>query len=70
MRLFAASLTLFALVRLIACEAFALAGFLKLVLGNETVARVLTVGALLLAVLCAVPRANSEPCMPANCSSA
>ncbi len=54
-RVLAASLTLFALVSLIACEAFALAGFLELTFGNETAARLLTVVALLLALLYAIP---------------
>ena len=54
-RMFAASLTLFTLVSLMACEAFALAEFLKFTFGNETAARLLTVAALMLALLCAVP---------------
>lgn len=54
-RLFAASLTLFALVAAVACETFALFEFFKLVFGNETVARGLAFGILLLALLYAIP---------------
>jgi hypothetical protein len=54
-RVLAASLTLFSLVSLMACEAFALAGFLKLTFGNEIAARLITVVALLLALLYAIP---------------
>jgi hypothetical protein len=52
---FAAGLTLFVLVAGVACEAFALFGFFKLVFGNDTIARALAFGALLLAVLYAFP---------------
>lgn len=55
LRLFAASLTLFVLVAAIACEAFALSGFFNLVFGNDTLARALAFGTLLLAVVYAVP---------------
>jgi hypothetical protein len=55
LRLFAASLTLFVLVAAVACEAFVLLGFFKLVFGNDTLARALAFGTLLLAVVYAVP---------------
>ncbi|HYN00490.1 MAG TPA: hypothetical protein VET25_12145, partial [Aestuariivirgaceae bacterium] len=55
LRLFAASLTLFVLVAAVACEAFALSGFFKLMFGNDTLARALAFGTLLLAVVYAVP---------------
>jgi hypothetical protein len=54
-RVAAAGLTLFALVAAVACEAFALFGFFKLVFGNDTVARAMAFAALLLAVLYAFP---------------
>jgi hypothetical protein len=54
-RVFAAGLTLFVLVAAVACEAFALFGLFKLVFGNDTIARALAFGALLLAVLYAFP---------------
>jgi hypothetical protein len=54
-RVFAAGLTLFVLVAVVACEAFALFGFFKLVFGNDMIARALAFGALLLAVLYAFP---------------
>jgi hypothetical protein len=55
LRLVAAGLTLFVLVAAVACEAFALFGFFKLVVGNDTLARALAFGVLLLAVIYAVP---------------
>ncbi len=54
-RLLAAGLTLFVLVAAIACEAFALSGFFKLVLGNDIIARALAFGFLLLAAVYAFP---------------
>jgi hypothetical protein len=54
-RVFAASLTLLVLVAMLACEAFAFSGFFKLIFGNDTVARALAFGILLLAALYAVP---------------
>jgi hypothetical protein len=57
-RLAAASLTLFALVAVVAGETFAVTAFLKLVFGNEA-AHFLMLAALLLMVLYAVPAGHS-----------
>jgi hypothetical protein len=57
-RQFAAAITLFTLVVFVTAEAFALAGFVKLIVGNDTVARVVTLAALLLAALYAFPAGN------------
>jgi hypothetical protein len=54
-RLATAGMTLFVLVAAIACEAFALSGFFKLVFGNDIVAHALAVGFLLLAAVYAFP---------------
>lgn len=55
----AAVITLVALTALMAVECFALASFLKLALGNDIVARAMTFGALLLALLYAFPAGHS-----------
>jgi hypothetical protein len=58
-RVAAAGLTLFVLLAAVACEAFALFGFFKLVFANDTVARAMAFAALLLAVLYALPAGHS-----------
>lgn len=55
----AAGLTLFTLVAVVACEAFALSGFFKLLFGNVMVARALALGFLLLAAVYAFPAGHA-----------